>query len=279
MLKYAKYEIKETYRYILGVLALVLILTTALYVYFNRVDDTGEMSALGGMFTALSVLILFGTALATFLYIVGSFRKELYEDRGYLTFTLPLTGNQIVGSKLMVASLWFIVLGVAIGLYNIIMILMFVPIDIDADILEIFTRLFDITSIRNILFFVLSFILNIVNMLVIIYFSMAISRVTFKNKRIGSLWFIIFLVLSALIGFGTVKVAELLPYYIDLNTFKIGSMDKLGQFYLELNNSNLILSANTGFLITNIAGLLFIIAVTVLLFLGTGYLIDRKIDL
>src|SRR5690606_31061800 len=112
--------------------------------------------------------------------------------RGYLTFTLPLTGNQIVGSKLMVASLWFIVLGVAIGLYNIIMILMFVPIDIDADILEIFTRLFDITSIRNILFFVLSFILNIVNMLVIIYFSIAISRVTFKNKRIGSLWFIIF---------------------------------------------------------------------------------------
>ncbi len=278
MLKYAKYEIRGTYRYILGVLALVLILTTALYAYFNRVDSTGEVSVLGGMFTVLSVLILFGTALATFLYIVGSFRKELYEDRGYLTFTLPLTGNQIVGSKLIVASLWFIVLGAAIGLYNIIMILIFVPIEIDVNILEMLSRLFDFASIRNILFLVLSFILNIVNMLVIIYFSMAISRVTFRNKRVGSLWFIIFLVLSGVIALGAVKIAQLFPYYLDLNTFKIGSVDKLSQFYLEFDNS-IVLSIDTSTFITNIAGLLYMIVTTVLLFLGTGYLIDRKIDL
>ncbi|NLX61135.1 MAG: hypothetical protein GXZ06_01210 [Tissierellia bacterium] len=278
MLKYAKYEIRGTYRYILGVLALVLILTTALYAYFNRVDSTGEVSVLGGMFTVLSVLILFGTALATFLYIVGSFRKELYEDRGYLTFTLPLTGNQIVGSKLIVASLWFIVLGAAIGLYNIIMILIFVPIEIDVNILEMLSRLFDFASIRNILFLVLSFILNIVNMLVIIYFSMAISRVTFRNKRVGSLWFIIFLVLSGVMALGAVKIAQLFPYYLDLNTFKIGSVDKLSQFYLEFDNS-IVLSIDTSTFITNIAGLLYMIVTTVLLFLGTGYLIDRKIDL
>ena len=107
MIKYMKYEIRGTYRYILGVLALVLILITGIYSYTARGNTVG-----GNIFIVLSAMLLFGTALVTFLYIVGSFRKELYEDTGYLTFTLPLTGSQIVASKLIVALLWFFVLGI-----------------------------------------------------------------------------------------------------------------------------------------------------------------------
>lgn len=84
--RYIKYEIKGSYKFILGVLALVLILITGIFAYSINVD---EGSVLGGMFVGLSTLVIFGTLLTTFLYIVGSFRKELYEDRGYLTFTLP----------------------------------------------------------------------------------------------------------------------------------------------------------------------------------------------
>lgn len=116
--RYIKYEMKGSYKFILGVLALVLILTTGIYGY---IANTKEGSALGATFMGLSTLVIFGTLLTTFLYIVGSFRKELYEDRGYLTFTLPLTGNQILGSKLIVAIIWFAVLGAVIGLYNILM--------------------------------------------------------------------------------------------------------------------------------------------------------------
>lgn len=277
MFKYMKYEVRGTYRYILGVLSLVLILTTALYIYFNRVTNTSsEMSALEGIFIGLSVLILFGTALATFLYIVGSFRKELYEDTGYLTFTLPLTGNQIVGSKLVVALIWFIFLGVVIGLYNLIMMLIFVPVEVNFS--ELFSALFEIVNIKQILFSVLLIILSIVNILVIIYFSMTISRVTFRNKRIGGLWFILFLVLSGLIIYGGVKISEIFPYYIDINTFKIGTMDTLDKLYMEIND-DIVLSADMDILTTNIASTVYMIIVTVLLFLGTGYLVEKKIDL
>ena len=85
--RYIKYEIKGSYKFILGVLALVLILTTVLYTYIAKKESSPVI--------ALASMIIFGTALTTFLYIVGSFRKELYEDRGYLTFTLPLTGHEI----------------------------------------------------------------------------------------------------------------------------------------------------------------------------------------
>lgn len=281
MFKYMKYEIKGTYKYILGVLALVLMLTTGIYTYLSRVK---QASATGSIFITLSMLILFGTALVTFLYIVGSFRKELYEDRGYLTFTLPLTGNQILGAKLLVALLWFLILGIVIGIYNIIMIVSFSPAEIN--LLEVSSRIIHVISIREILVLALTVIFSMVNMLVLIYFSMALSRVTFKNKRVGSLWFIVFLILIVLLTVGQFAIAKALPYYFELNTMNAGTMDTLHyQFNMEVNNGIVHFShgvptnTNEGMVTFNIASAIYNIVTTAALFLGTGYLIEKKINL
>lgn len=274
MRKFIKYEIKGTYKYILGVLTLVLILITGLYGYMSK---TKGMSTLGNMFVSLSVLILFGTALITLFYIVGSFRKELHEDRGYLTFTLPLTGNQIVGSKLIVALMWFALLGVVIAAYNIIMVLSFSPVEIN--ISEILSAIGEVVSGRTILFAILTSVFGGVNMLLLIYFSMALSRVTFRNKKIGGLWFVIFLVLSGLLTYIQYKIGTLLPYYMDLNTFSIGNMNTLtDKFMMEFNNG-IMVSANMNMLTMNIAASIFGIVSTIGLFVGTGYLIEKRIDL
>lgn len=272
--RYIKYEMKGSYKFILGVLALVLILTTGIYGY---IANTKEGSALGATFMGLSTLVIFGTLLTTFLYIVGSFRKELYEDRGYLTFTLPLTGNQILGSKLIVAIIWFAVLGAVIGLYNILMAYSFNPIKPDISDIVAFIRSI---PTRNIITFILIMLISGVSTLILIYFSMALSRVTFRNKKIGGFWFVIFLVLSALIALGQVKVIQALPYYLDLNTFRIISQDMLSyDLNIEINNAGLMASGDLGNTILNIPGFIYSIAIAVLLFLGTGHIIENKIDL
>ncbi|MCF6460472.1 hypothetical protein [Clostridium sp. Cult3] len=274
MSRYIKYEMKGSYKFILGVLALVLILTTGIYGY---IANTKEGSALGATFMGLSTLVIFGTLLTTFLYIVGSFRKELYEDRGYLTFTLPLTGNQILGSKLIVAIIWFAVLGAVIGLYNILMAYSFSPIKPDISDIVAFIRSI---PTRNIITFILIMLISGVSTLILIYFSMALSRVTFRNKKIGGFWFVIFLVLSALIALGQVKVIQALPYYLDLNTFRIISQDMLSyDLNIEINNAGLMASGDLGNTILNIPGFIYSIAIAVLLFLGTGHIIENKIDL
>ena len=267
--RYIKYEIKGSYKFILGVLALVLILTTGIYGYINA---TKEGSAFGATLMGLSTLIIFGTVLATFLYIVGLFRKELYEDRGYLTFTLPLTGNEILGAKLIVAIIWFALLGVAIIGYNILMVAKFVPIELK------FSEIFYVIDKGTILALILAFIGG-VNTLILIYFSMALSRVAFRNKKIGGFWFVIFLILSAIILYGQVKIAMALPYYIDLNTFKVGSIDTLNNYFNININEGLIITGNTGNDLLNIAAFIYSIIIGVLTFLGTGYLIENKIDL
>ncbi|HHY72105.1 MAG TPA: hypothetical protein GX497_02535 [Bacillus bacterium] len=275
MLKYMKYEIKGTYKYIFGILALVLLLITGLYAYGSR----GNEGSIGGnLFIFLSVMILFGTALVTFLFIVGSFRKELYEDRGYLTFTLPLTGNQIVASKLIVALLWFFILGFAIATYNILMVLSFIPVELN--ISELFS-LVDQVNITEIAFFIITSVLSGVYLLVLIYFSMALGKATFRSKRIGGLWFVIFLVLNGVFAFGQFAVGGLFPYYLNIETFNVEMMDKMNSTssFMYNNGIGIILSSNAGMLLVNIASSLFNIATTVALFFGTGYLIEKKIDL
>ncbi len=273
MFKYIKYEIKGTYKYILGVLALVLILTIALY---SLVGNIITNPIARNMFVGLSMMILFGTALATFLYIVGSFRKELYEDRGYLTFTLPITGNQIVGAKLIVALFWILVILTSIAIYHFIAMLIYMTsFELSAFLKNIFT----VEVMKRILVGIFMTILNMIQMLTIIYFSMALGRVTFKNKKIGGLWFIIFLILSWLISYGHLKVVELIPYYFDLNGFGVQNSDSM-MYQMNMNpHGSFSFSLNIDSLITNIAGLIYDVIVTVGLFLGTSYLVEKKIDL
>ena len=265
--KFIKYEIKGTYKYILGVMALVIILTTALYGYIVYQNKTDQISTFGNLFISLSVLILFGTSIVTFFYIVGSFRKELYEDRGYLTFTLPISGHEIVASKLIVALMWFLSLGILVILIHLFMIFIFATKQVVVrDLLrEISVAVSQIMTVKGVLLSILLLVFSLINILVSIYFSMTLGKVSFRNKKIGGLWFIIFLILTVILGFIQLKLVDIFPTYINLNTFEIG------------NTVGMVLGEEA--FTANIASNIFSIISTTVLFFGTGYLIERKIDL
>lgn len=282
MRKYMKYEIKGTYKFILGILAIVIIASTIIQLNVLKeldnptsLGNSNGVTGFGAILLIISILVIFGAFLTAIFYIIGSFRKELYEDRGYLTFTLPLTGNQILASKLIVSMLWYGVLGLGIVLYNLLLTLI---LD-GGKFIEVLKQLKGVIGINLISFGIIA-IISVVMTLILIYFSIALSRVSIRNKRIGGIWFIIFIVLNSLMGFLTVKVSEILPYYLNLDSFKIlhyydlnmiASMNgKIGSLILTGNNLNSYV---------NIFGILIQIVVIVAGFLGTGYLMENKIDL
>lgn len=246
--RYMKYEIKGSYKFILGVIAIFLILNTISYIKISS-----------DYIRFIAYMILFGTSLAAFLYIVGSFKNELYEDRGYLTFTLPLTGREILGSKLIVAMMWFAILGTIVFLHNLFMMSWISKVSL-SEILEYFSSV-DINIIKMFLYCMMLLIIGVIITLLLIYFSMALSRVSLKNKKIGGIWFVVFLVLSIVFFYFLAKITSWIPYSIDMSTFKV---------VVPLNGSIFNL---------NIAGFIYTIVVGVGVFLTTGYIIDNKIDL
>ncbi|MEZ0118413.1 hypothetical protein [Heyndrickxia faecalis] len=276
MLKYVKYEIRGTYKFILGILALVFILLTVMYAYSNK---EGSLFHSAQIFMPIGVMLLFGAALIAFLYIVGSFRKELYEDSGYLTFTLPLTGNQILGSKLIAALIWFIGLGIAVALINFLLMMIFSPFHI-YHLSQLFFMISKVLSIKACIYMIFSMACSVVSVLLLIYFSMTLGKVTFRHKKIGGLWFVLFIILSSVFGYIDTEISQWIPYYLDLSTFHVvtpASYDDLLQMHYHIGG--LYLNAVSKYVATNIASSVYHLALMIALFLGTGYLIEKKIDL
>lgn len=292
MFKLMKYEIKGTYKFMLALIGTVLVASTGIQLYaFNIMksfDNRGSsnIEGMGNAFLViLMVLMIFGAFITAFFYIVGSFRKELYEDRGYLTFSLPLTGKQIVGSKLIIALLWSIVLGLSAIVYNFIL----GAVLFGARWTEGFKYILNMIPASIVVTIGITGLLSSIMTLLLIYLSMTLSRVSISNKKIGGLWFIIFLILNVLTTYIIMKASGIFPYYIDVTSFKVMNQSGLEE-YLRLNaqylisvispggNGGLILNSG-GKLIVNIGSSIVSLLIAVATFLGTGYLIENKIDL
>lgn len=289
MFKYMKYEIKGTYKFILGILTVLLIAITGIQLYAKAIVNHAENNGLPNptnidsldFFTFLQlifVLAIMGAAFTAFFYIISQFRKELYEDRGYLTFTLPLSGNQIVGSKLLVAMLWYFVLGVSVVVYGILLAIVLFGSNW-------------ISQISNLLSYfkgglsaiMISGIISGIVTLLLIYFSITLSKVSIKNKKIGGIWFILFLILNSAFSYLNVKVNIWLPLYMDLKRFRLITTNEVRTIISMMGEvvvgANVMMGLNPGDIFISIPGILFTVLAGILIFLGTSYLLERKIDL
>ncbi len=285
MRKYMKYEIKGSYKFILGIIALVLIASTIIQfniskqIKFEVMGSENEITGFGAFMLVISMLVIFGAFLTAFFQIIGSFRKELYEDRGYLTFTLPLTGNKIVGAKLIVAIIWFTALGASIFLYNLILAMILYGPQWSEFVNFIKQAIRTVNS--GVLSVGIVSGLSAIMTLILIYFSMALSRVSVRNKKIGGLWFIIFIILNSLSSYLMYSISKGLPYFLSLDSFKIFHSYELN-FLPNFGNvtmGQVIVFGNNFDAYINIFGILSLIVISVGAFLTTGYLIEKKIDL
>lgn len=287
MKKFMKYEIKGTYKFIFGILA-VIILASSMIQYnilkgmkmFDNPNSFGPDGFTAFMFI-LSILVIFGAFITAFFYIVNSFKKELYEDRGYLTFTLPLTGNQILGSKLLVAIMWNTVIGAVVFLYNFALAIILFKGDAKI-IFQEFLSVLDIGIITTMATSIVSAMLT----LILVYFAISLSKVSIGSKKIGGMWFIIFLIISGITGYITTRVGAAIPYFLDINTFRIVPLETVQQIINTgfsdmviggLNEFGDLAGAFPGFI--NIASFITNILFAVVFFISTGYLIEQRVEL
>lgn len=115
MLKLLKYEIIESYRQYLLTFVVFLILCT--------------ITPLVPMFISniLSILVAIafaGIFIAIFLNVIISFNRSMYKRPGYLTLTLPVRTEKLIGAKLIGSLIWVVIsmLVLMIGIMILIMV-------------------------------------------------------------------------------------------------------------------------------------------------------------
>jgi hypothetical protein len=275
-----RYEIKGTHKFMGLLILFVLGASTGIQLfalnaskkYNDGLDGFGKIP---NLLMPLLVLMIFGAFVTALFYIIGSFRKELYEDRGYLTFSLPLSGNQILGSKMVAALMWAVAIGLSVIVYNALLGSILFGFDWVEGVKYVFNIIPSSFTITIGLFIILSSVIT----LLLIYFAITLSKVSIKNKKIGGLWFIIFLILNSFVNYLILKVSGVFPYYLDLNTFKITGLNSLiTKSFMSYVDMGFFVTGN-GTTLVNIFSFIFSILIAVGTFLGTSYLIERKIDL
>lgn len=117
--KLLKYEWRAT-RKIQGILALSILGLGLIGSIILRLmlradyDSNAALTALGGVSVGLMWLSMYACLIASFILLLGRFYKNKFTDEGYLTFTLPVTGHQILWSSIVNIILWELIIYAAL---------------------------------------------------------------------------------------------------------------------------------------------------------------------
>lgn len=250
MFNLIKYELKGYFKdfiIILGIIALVNILL------YTRMNTWSK-----GAIVSLSFLVTFGAFIIVLIWNIKLFSRDMYEDSGYLLFTLPQTGYSVLGAKLITSIIQALIVGAVALIFN------FISLQILDDFRNNAQMVFSNINPNLAPISVMSSLLNYVFFLTTIYFSIALSKIAIKKRRFGKLGaFVIFVVFSLIVGKITMTISKAFPQSFKLNL--LSAQSQLS-FY------------GPGDISINIAATIFSVILFVLMFITTSYIIENKID-
>ncbi|WP_125152952.1 hypothetical protein [Clostridium rectalis] len=254
MAKLIKYEMKGSFKEFLG-LILTIIAANVLLIFKKGVWKEETIILLSCAIVGISLVIIFS-------WNIKVFSKELNDDTGYLLYTLPVSSNSLLVSKLVTAFIQFL----SILILNFIFIYFMLTSKISINLIGA------IRSVNPIFITIKIFnsIVGYVGFLCVIYFSITLSKVALKRKKklskLGS-W-IVFIGICLGISSLSEMLERLIPYSIPINVMKFNSNITINSFKVQSLTGDLY-----------IVSIILDVVVAIVFFLLTSYLIREKLDL
>lgn len=243
MLNLIKYDWMRRWKFFAaGLIAFLLVNMDLLY----RTISKSNPNAI----TVIFILLLFVMAVALFFDHVGRMYKSLFKEEGQLLFSLPISGYQFLGGKMLavIIECLAVILFMGIALYlDYKIIEYFLPNFFSGLIISTNVPLIQFMQGIEILGLML---LSYMGFLLMVNLSMVLVKSLFSSNKYGILLsFIFFLVISKIFGmFG--------------NAFS---------FMTNYPTHTSVINAGEGGLVAAV----FIM----IMFIATGYLLDRRINL
>ena len=219
-----------------------------------NVDIAGRIITNGqpSFFSGLLIAVLFAMAGGLVFDHLGRMYKLLFSDEGIFVFSTPLSGYNILGGKILAVILEYlgvVVFVTIVALIDHLILRQYFPgmhLPEGALLSSIVTKGLQVNLL--ILLSYISFILTA-------YLSMALSKSLFSSVKYGGLLsFVIFIAITQAFPRMAMVFAPVSSFHISITPDE---------------------AAFTGYWLTAVA---FAIAVVAVLFVATGYLLDRKVN-
>lgn len=288
--KLLSYEFRNTRKTFIQLLLIMLGATFILqFVGFNIVstgmvieylDETrfGNVYAIGFLFGIIFFIISIITFIAYYLRIGSILKSDIYEDKSYFLFSIPHTGYQIIGAKTIVAFIWANILPIIMFIWNSLLVLINMSLvearysevnfatsfknSIDA-IVELISQfnIFEHFSIGDLILMFTSSLVQEFLYILIVFASILIAyKLGRRNKNSGA-WVLISV---ALIAFHAYLVSTLImpasPAVTNSYSYVAGNVTEMFSVY-------------------TLPGLLFNLALTILIFIYTSYTFEKRIEI
>lgn len=269
MFKLLKYEFIRSYKLFITVIVVTILANIGLS-FFNN------YSGIAFFITLMPIILI-----VIYIYtIIKSYSNDLNKKTGYMIFLTPQSGYSIIGSKLIYTlsiSIVFIIIYFLFLLCNYIFIALcegvnvsnlFTPNNITIKIEEI-NLFINLKYGLHIFDFIVTFICFILQQTVTvltIYSSITIRKSIFSNTKHGGLFsFIIFILLNFIIIYSLVYI---------INIIQSNNIN-----YIPLLNSTDLFSVSNSVKSTTLISVIYQAFLSILMFLGIGYLLENKINL
>lgn len=208
--KILRYELVKTSKMFFTLILAILVVNILMYPTVKNLMVVNEFW--GGLALTILVVLMFVLNLLFTVMIISSFRRELYQDCGYLTFSLPISAKAYLGAKVITASFWSLLLTIFIIAVNLLTIYFFVSpreLELFLSFLQEEMAIKVTASVGLLLFSCFIFVVY----LIVLYLSIVISKVLFKSNYLGFVWVLIYLLLAT--GMETLvnTVIKYLPYF------------------------------------------------------------------
>ena len=226
---------------------------------------------------ALSIVVSFLLIFVTFFFVVYDFFKSLFSPQGYLSFTLPVSSNQLLASKVIVYGGWMILSYAAFMLVSAFLMNYTADEVIGMEkisfIESLLAMLGDIPSttqiIAYIVYIVMMFFVVFLSFVSIVYFSITVSHVRLLQKHSIIASIVIFFVTAILFLILAFKTTEIINFVMVFNEDKTLSFGVLqpGEY---LSGNRLAMEVTPGFAF---------IILDVIMFFATSYVMHKKVNL
>ena len=236
-----RYEFKNVNKWYLALYGAVLALSVLIGAQASSLKsiDTPDQQMIMLVFLGLVFGgLLITLSISTLILIIQRFKGSVYDRRGYLTLTLPVSEHQILSAKILGAFVWSLTSTVVFLLSLYIIIAMISP---DVFISSLFKDVFDY-YLGNLWLTLTTYILNTLASILCIYLSISIGQL-FDEYR-TALAVVAYIVIQTLIGFSdlflniSVNYTSLLTYEIVKDIILI-VVYYIGTYYILKNKVNL----------------------------------------
>lgn len=282
-----KYEFRNSKRPITQLIVIIGIVSFVLQIIFNgfvrmqlaNIEITGALSVistLAALIVAGSSFLIFGTIIAYYLRLANILKTDIYQNRGYITFSLPRSGYQILGAKLIVAIIWSLILPLVVVLWNILIWFVLwvlipglvVPSELQrilVNIWEEFKLIFDQINFPLVLSFILNSITSSIFYLLIIFAAVVVDYKIGRRKSDSSRWIIYAIIFAIIWTFIESQIFGANPNSFLAIEPEYGSAIDVPELIKYFTRNNFLTAAFNGL-------------AAVLLFIFVGYNIEKKIE-